>query len=290
MSLKGKTIFITGASRGIGEAIAVRCARDGANIAIAAKTAEAHPKLPGTIHTAAAAIEKAGGQALPIVCDIREEAQVEAAVAQTVERFGGIDIVVNNASAIFPMPTKDTPIKRWDLMHQVNARGTFLVTQKCLPYLEKSENPHILALSPPLDMREMWFAPHVAYTSAKYGMSLCILGWAGEFRGKIAANAVWPRTAIATAAIANVLAGEEAFRNCRTPEILAETAYRVMLKPAAQFTGNFLIDDSFLVSEGVTDLDQYAVDPAAELLPDFFVPEEPAAPEGVKIMNLAPEH
>lgn len=290
MSLKGKTIFITGASRGIGEAIAVRCARDGANIAIAAKTAEAHPKLPGTIHTAAAAIEKAGGQALPIVCDIREEAQVEAAVAQTVERFGGIDIVVNNASAIFPMPTKDTPIKRWDLMHQVNARGTFLVTQKCLPYLEKSANPHILALSPPLDMREQWFAPHVAYTSAKYGMSLCILGWAGEFRGKIAANAIWPRTAIATAAIANVLAGEEAFKNCRTPEILAETAYRVMLKPAAEFSGNFLIDDSFLVSEGVTDLDQYAVDPTAELLPDFFVPEEPAAPEGVKIMNLAPEH
>ncbi len=290
MSLKGKTIFITGASRGIGEAIAVRCARDGANIAIAAKTAEAHPKLPGTIHTAAAAIEKAGGQALPIVCDIREEAQVEAAVAQTVERFGGIDIVVNNASAIFPMPTKDTPIKRWDLMHQVNARGTFLVTQKCLPYLEKSENPHILSLSPPLDMREMWFAPHVAYTSAKYGMSLCILGWAGEFRGKIAANAIWPRTAIATAAIANVLAGEEAFRNCRKPEILAETAYRVMLKPAAEFSGNFLIDDSFLVSEGVTDLDLYAVDPTAELLPDFFVPEEPAAPAGVKIMNLAPEH
>jgi citronellol/citronellal dehydrogenase len=290
MSLAGKTIFITGASRGIGEAIAVRCARDGANVAIAAKTAEAHPKLPGTIHTAAAAIGKAGGKALPLVCDIREEAQVEAAVAKTVETFGGIDIVVNNASAIFPMPTRDTPIKRWDLMHQVNARGTYLVTQKCLPYLEKAENPHILALSPPLDMREMWFAPHVAYTSAKYGMSLCILGWAGEFRGRIAANAIWPRTAIATAAISNVLAGEEAFRNCRKPEILAETAYRVMLKPAAEFTGNFLIDDSFLVSEGVTDLDQYAVDPSAELLPDFFVPEEPAAPAGVKIMNLAPEH
>jgi citronellol/citronellal dehydrogenase len=275
MSLKGKTIFITGASRGIGEAIAVRCARDGANIVIAAKTADAHPKLPGTIHTAAAAVEKAGGQALALVCDIRDEAQVEAAVAQTVERFGGIDIVVNNASAIFPMSTKDTPVKRWDLMHQVNARGTYLVTQKCLPWLEKAENPHILALSPPLDMREMWFAPHVAYTSAKYGMSLCILGWGGEFKGRIAAN---------------VLAGEEAFKNCRTPEILAETAYRVMLKPAAEFTGNFLIDDSFLVSEGVTDLDQYAVDPSAELLPDFFVPEEPAAPEGVKIMNLAPEH
>ena len=290
MSLAGKTIFITGASRGIGEAIAVRCARDGANVAIAAKTAEEHPKLPGTIHTAAAAIEKAGGKALPIVCDIRDEAQVEAAVAKTLETFGGIDIVVNNASAIFPMSTKDTPVKRWDLMHQVNARGTYLVTQKCLPYLEKAENPHILALSPPLDMREMWFAPHVAYTSAKYGMSLCILGWAGEFRGRIAANAIWPRTAIATAAIANVLAGEEAFRNCRKPEILAETAYRVMLKPAAEFTGNFLIDDSFLVSEGVTDLDQYSMEPGVELLPDFFVPEEPAAPDGVKIMNIAPEH
>ena len=290
MSLAGKTIFITGASRGIGEAIAVRCARDGANVAIAAKTEEPHPKLPGTIHTAAEAIKKAGGQGLPLVCDIREEAQVEAAVNKTAEHFGGIDIVVNNASAIFPLPTKDTPVKRWDLMHQVNARGTYLVTQKCLPYLEKSENPHILALSPPLDMREKWFAPHVAYTSAKYGMSLCILGWAGEFRGKIAANAIWPRTAIATAAIANVLAGEEAFRQCRKPEILAETAYRVMLKPAAEFTGNFIIDDSFLVEEGVTDLDQFSVEPGAELLPDFFVPDEPAAPAGVKIMDIAPEH
>ena len=290
MSLAGKTIFITGASRGIGEAIAVRCARDGANVVVAAKTEEPHPKLPGTIHTAAQAIEKAGGKALPLVCDIREEAQVEDAVAKTVERFGGIDIVVNNASAIFPMPTKDTPVKRWDLMHQVNARGTYLVTQKCLPYLEKSENPHILALSPPLDMREKWFAPHVAYTSAKYGMSLCILGWAGEFRGKIAANAIWPRTAIATAAIANVLAGEEAFRNCRKPEILAETAYRVVTKPAAQFTGNFIIDDSFLVDEGVTDLDQFAVEAGQELLPDFFVPDTPPAPDGVKIMNIAPEH
>ena len=290
MSLKGKTIFITGASRGIGEAIAVRCARDGANIAIAAKTAEAHPKLPGTIHTAAAAIEEAGGKALPIVCDIRDEAQVEAAVAQTVEAFGGIDIVVNNASAIFPLSTKDTPVKRWDLMHGVNARGTYLVTQKCLPYLEKAENPHILALSPPLDMRTEWFAPHVAYTSAKYGMSLCILGWAGEFKGRIGANAIWPRTAIATAAIANVLAGEDAFKNCRTPEILAETAYRVLVKPGAEFTGNFLIDDTFLVSEGVTDLEQYSVQPGEELLPDFFVPEEPGSPEGVNIMDLSPSH
>jgi len=290
MSLKGKTLFITGASRGIGLAIAERCARDGANIVIAAKTDQPHPKLEGTIYTAAEAIEKAGGKALPLVCDIRDEASVDAAVAKAVETFGGIDIVVNNASAIFPMPTKDTPIKRWDLMHQVNARGTFLVTQKCLPYLEKSENPHILALSPPLDMREKWFAPHVAYTSAKYGMSLCILGWAGEFKGKIAANAIWPRTAVATAAIANVLAGEDAFKNCRKPDILAETAYRVLIKPASEFTGNFLIDDSFLVSEGVTDLDQFSVTPGEELLPDFFVPEEPAAPEGVKIMDVQLGH
>jgi citronellol/citronellal dehydrogenase len=290
MSLKGKTIFITGASRGIGEAIAVRAAQDGANIAIAAKTAEPHPKLPGTIHTAAAAIEKAGGKALPIVCDIRDEAAVESAVAQTVEAFGGIDIVVNNASAIFPMPTKDTPIKRWDLMHQVNARGTFLVTQKCLPYLEKAENPHILALSPPLDMSTKWFAPHVAYTSAKYGMSLCILGWAGEFKGRIAANAIWPRTAIATAAIANVLVNEDAFKQCRKPEILAETAYRVMTKPAAEFTGNFIIDDTFLAAEGVTDLEQFSVEPGVELLPDFFVPEDVPAPDGVKIMDVQLGH
>lgn len=289
MSLKGKTLFITGASRGIGLAIAERCARDGANIVVAAKTDSPNPKLPGTIHSAAEAIDKAGGQALPVVCDIRDEASVEAAVQAAVDRFGGIDIVVNNASAIFPRGTADTPMKRYDLMHQVNARGTFLVTQKCLPYLEKAENPHILALSPPLDMREMWFAPHVAYTSAKYGMSLCILGWAGEFKGRIAANAIWPRTAVATAAISNVLAGEDAFKNCRKPDILADTAYLVLNKPK-DFTGNFIIDDTFLVSEGITDLDQYAVDPSQELLPDFFVPDEPPAPEGVKIMNVTLGH
>ncbi|WP_421792360.1 SDR family oxidoreductase [Hyphobacterium sp.] len=290
MSLEGKTLFITGASRGIGQAIAERCARDGANIVVAAKTADPHPKLEGTIYTAADAVEKAGGKALPLVVDIRDEANVEAAIAKSVDHFGGIDIVVNNASAIFPRSTKDTPVKRWDLMHQVNARGTYLVTQKCLPHLEKAENPHILALSPPLDMDVKWFAPHVAYTSAKYGMSLCILGWSGEFKGKIAANAIWPRTAIATAAIANVLAGEEAFKNCRKPEILADTAYLVLNKPAAEFTGNFLIDDSFLVSEGVTNLDQYAVSPGDELLPDFFVPENPPAPEGVNIMNISLSH
>jgi len=289
MSLKGKTLFITGASRGIGLAIAERCARDGANIVVAAKTDSPNPKLPGTIHSAAETIERAGGQALPVVCDIRDEESVEAAVQAAVDRFGGIDIVVNNASAIFPRGTADTPMKRYDLMHQVNARGTFLVTQKCLPYLEKAENPHILALSPPLDMREMWFAPHVAYTSAKYGMSLCILGWAGEFKGRIAANAIWPRTAVATAAISNVLAGEDAFKNCRKPDILADTAYLVLNKPK-DFTGNFIIDDTFLVSEGVTDLDQYAVDPSQELLPDFFVPDEPPAPEGVKIMKVTLGH
>ena len=290
MSLSGKTIFITGASRGIGLAIAERCARDGANIVIAAKTDQPHPKLEGTIYTAADAVEAAGGKALPIVCDIRDEASVEAAIAKTIATFGGIDAVVNNASAIFPMGTADTPMKRWDLMHQVNARGTYLVTQKCLPHLMKADNPHILALSPPLDMQTKWFAPHVAYTSAKFGMSLCILGWAGEFKGKIAANAIWPRTAVATAAISNILVNEEALKQCRKPEILADTAYRVLTKPAADFTGNFLIDDTFLVSEGVTDLDQYSYEAGIELLPDFFVPEEPPAPEGVKIMDIQLGH
>ena len=290
MSLNGKTIFITGASRGIGLAIAERCARDGANIVIAAKTDQPHPKLEGTIYTAAEAVEAAGGKALPIVCDIRDEASVEAAIAKTIATFGGIDAVVNNASAIFPMGTADTPMKRWDLMHQVNARGTYLVTQKCLPHLMKADNPHILALSPPLDMQTKWFAPHVAYTSAKFGMSLCILGWAGEFKGKIAANAIWPRTAVATAAISNILVNEEALKQCRKPEILADTAYRVLTKPAADFTGNFLIDDTFLVSEGVTDLDQYSYEAGIELLPDFFVPEEPPAPEGVKIMDIQLGH
>lgn len=289
MSLKDKTIFITGASRGIGLAIAERCARDGANIVIAAKSVTEDSRLGGTIHTAAEAVEAAGGQALAVQCDIRDEANVEAAVAQAVDRFGGVDAVVNNASAIFPRGTADTPMKRYDLMHGVNGRGTFLVTQKCLPYLEKSDNPHILVLSPPLDMRGFWFGPHVAYTSAKYQMSLCVLGWGEEFKGRIAANAIWPRTAVATAAIANVLANDDAMKTCRKPEILADTAYRVLNKPAAEFTGNFLIDDTFLYSEGVTDFDQYAVTPGTDLLPDFFVPgeEEAPTPPGVKIMDLS---
>ena len=289
MSLKNKTIFITGASRGIGLAIAERCARDGANIVIAAKSNVKHPNLEGTIHTAAEAVEAAGGQALAVKCDIRDEANVEEAVAQAVERFGGIDAVVNNASAIYPRGTVDVPMKRYDLMHGVNGRGTFMVTQKCLPHLEKAENPHILVLSPPLDMRPLWFGPHVAYTSAKYQMSLCVLGWGEEFKGRIAANAIWPRTAVATAAISNVLANDEAMKTCRKPEILADTAYRVLTKPASEFTGNFLIDDTFLHSEGVTDFDQYSVTPGTDLLPDFFVPEEDVAPTppGVKIMDLS---
>jgi citronellol/citronellal dehydrogenase len=285
-ALTGRTAFITGATRGIGLAIGKALAAEGANVAVIGKTTDPHPKLPGTIYTAVEEINAAGGRGLPIACDIRDEAQVQAAVDQTVAEFGGIDILVNNASAIFMRGTLDTPIKRWDLMHGVNARGTFLVTQRCLPHLLKSENPHILVMSPPLDMKTRWFAPNVAYTSAKYGMSLCVLGWAGEFKGQIAANALWPRTAVATAAVANVLMGEEAFVACRKPEILAEAARRIVLKDAKSFTGNFIIDDTFLVEEGVTDLDQYSVQPGVPLLPDFFVPEESAPPEGVVMSDV----
>jgi citronellol/citronellal dehydrogenase len=284
-TLTGKTILITGASRGIGLAIALECARDGANIAILAKTDAPNPKLPGTIYTAAAEIEGAGGRALPLVCDIRDEGQVEAAVAKTVETFGGIDACVNNASAIYPRGTLDTPIKRWDLMHQVNARGTFLVTQKCLPHLLKSERPHMLTLSPPLDMRAKWFGPHVAYTSSKYGMSLCVLGMAEEFRGKVAINALWPRTAIATAAVSNVIGDAETLKMCRTPEILADAA-RLILDEPLSFTGNFVIDDSYLYARGVADFDRYRVDPSKPLLPDFFVPEDAPAPPGVVVASL----
>lgn len=285
--LHGKTLLITGASRGIGLAIAKRCASEGANIVILAKTAEPNDKLPGTIYTAAEEIEAAGGKALPVLCDIRSEDWVNAAVHQGVRAFGGIDIVINNASAIFPMPTEHTPMKRWDLMHQVNARGTFLVTQACLPHLKKADNPHILTLSPPLDMNPKWFGPHVAYTSAKYGMSLCVLGWAEEFKDQgIAANALWPRTAIATAAIANVLAGETGMKMCRTPEILADAAHLILTKPSREFTGNFVIDDTFLHQHGVTNFDRYRVDRDKPLMPDFFVPEDSTPPPGVQVATL----
>lgn len=279
MTLAGKTLFITGASRGIGLAIALRAARDGANVAVAAKTTAPHPKLEGTIFTAAEAIEKAGGRALPLAVDIRDEEAVQKAVAATAETFGGIDIVVNNASAISLTRTPDTEMKRFDLMHQINARGTFLVTKTALPYLEKAANPHVLMLSPPLDMQERWFAPHLAYSMAKYGMSLCVLGFAGELRSKgIAVNALWPRTTIATAAIRNLLGGDAVMRASRTPEILADAAWRVFNKPARDFTGNFLIDDTFLASEGVTDLEKYRVDPSVPLQPDFFVPQDSEPP------------
>jgi citronellol/citronellal dehydrogenase len=282
MSLKDKTLFITGASRGIGLAIALRAAKDGANIAIAAKTAEPHKRLPGTIYTAADAIEQAGGRALPLLCDIRFEEQVAAAVDATVKRFGGIDICVNNASAISLTGTEATEMKRWDLMHQINARGTFMVSKTCIPHLKRSDNPHVLMLSPPLDMSPRWFAPHVAYTMAKYGMSLCVLGMAEEFRNDgIAFNALWPRTAIATAAVEYALGGEDMMKASRTPEILADAAYLIFGKPARAFTGHFLIDDTFLWENGTTEFERYRVDPSRKLAPDFFVPDAFRAPPGV---------
>jgi citronellol/citronellal dehydrogenase len=279
-------LFITGGSRGIGLAIALRAAHDGANIAIAAKTVEANPKLPGTLYTAAAEIEKAGGKALPLRCDIRFEEQVTAAVAACVGAFGGIDICVNNASAIALTATPETEMKRYDLMHQINARGTFLVSKSCLPHLRRAANPHVLMLSPPLDLRPKWFAPHTAYTMAKYGMSMCVLGMAAEFAGEIAFNALWPRTAIATAAIQNAMGGEAGMRQCRTPDILADAAWLIFNKPKS-FSGNFLIDDTFLAENGVTDFDRYRVDPAMPLIPDFFVPDDIAPPPGVTLGPVA---
>jgi len=270
-TLRGKTLFVTGGSRGIGLAIAKRAASDGANIIIAAKTAEPHPKLPGTIYTAAEEIEAAGGQALPVVCDIRDELAVVAAVEQGAKRFGGIDIVVNNASAIALHDTQETSMQRFDLMHQVNARGTFLVSKTCVPFLLESDNPHILMISPPLDMLEKWFAPHVAYSIAKYGMSMCVLGMAGEFRDRgIAVNALWPRTTIATAAV-HMLGGDDMMRRSRKPAIMADAAYAILTRRSREFTGNFCIDDDVLEAAGITDLSGYAVDPGAELTPDFFV-------------------
>lgn len=284
MSLKGKTLFVTGASRGIGLAIALRAARDGANVAIAAKTAEPHKHLPGTIYSAAKEIEAAGGKALPLTVDVRDENSVYDAVAETVRTFGGIDICVNNASAIQLTGTLQTDMKRYDLMNQVNARGTFLTSKACIPHLKNAANPHVLMLSPPLDMSPQWFQGHVAYTMAKFGMSMCVLGMAAEFKADgIAFNALWPRTGIATAAIQFALAGEEGMRQCRTPEIMADAAHAIFEKKARDFTGNFLIDDSFLYAEGVRDFDKYKVDPSARLMPDFFVPADSAPPPGVVI-------
>ena len=274
MTLAKKTLFITGASRGIGLAIALKAARDGANIAIAAKTIAPHPKLEGTIYSAAEQIEAEGGKALPIPCDVRDKEQVKSAIKQAAQRFGGIDIVVNNASAIQLTRTPETEMKRFDLMQQVNARATFMVSKYAIPYLENAKNPHILMLSPPLDMQEKWFAPHLAYTMSKFGMSLVVLGLAGELRDKkIAVNALWPRTTIATAAIKNLLGGDEMMRASRSPQIMADAAYAIFMKSAASFTGNFLIDDTFLMSEGVTNFEKYAMEAGVPLHPDFFVPD-----------------
>jgi citronellol/citronellal dehydrogenase len=271
-TLRGKTLFITGASRGIGKAVALRAAKDGANIIVAAKTTEPHPKLPGTIYSAAEEIEKAGGKALACMVDIRDEAQVIAAVEKAVATFGGIDILVNNASAISLTDTVSTPMKRYDLMHSINTRGTFLCSQVCIPHLAKSKNPHILNNSPPLSMKPKWFGPHVAYTMAKYGMSMCVLGMAEELKSKgIAVNAIWPRTTIATAAIQNLLGGDDMMKGSRKPEIMADAAYWIFNQPSRECTGNFFIDDEVMKRAGVTDLEEYSVVPGAPLMQDFFL-------------------
>ena len=284
-TLHKKTLFITGGSRGIGLAIALRAARDGANIVIAAKTSDPHPKLPGTVYTAAAEIEQEGGKALPIVCDIRFEDQVEAAVEQAAKRFGGVDICINNASAISLTPTVQTDMKRYDLMHQINGRGTFLTSKTCIPYLKKAANPHILTLSPPLDLNPRWFAPHVAYTISKYNMSLCVLGLSAELkRDGIAVNALWPRTTIATAAVANLLGGDKLMRASRKADILADAAHVILTKPSREFSGNFCIDDTLLWENGRREFDHYRIDPSEDLAPDFFVPEDSKAPVPLKAL------
>ena len=274
MRLKDKTIFITGGSRGIGLAIATRAAKDGANIVIAAKTSQPHAKLEGTIHTAAAEIERAGGKALAVACDIRDAEQVSSAVAAAVSRFGGIDILVNNASAIRLTGTLETPVARYDLMHGVNARGTFVTTQACLPYLLESENPHVLMISPPLHFETRWFAPHVAYSIAKYGMSLCVLGLSGEFAGRVGVNALWPRTAIDTAATNEFAGGIYSPVHMRSPQIIADAAYLILTSSAHETTGNFFVDDELLAANGISDLSRYNPSGVADidLTPDFFVP------------------
>jgi citronellol/citronellal dehydrogenase len=286
-SLKGKTLFISGVSRGIGLAIALRAARDGANVAIAAKTAEPHPKLKGTIYTAADEVRAAGGNALPLLCDIRDEAQVIAAVDATAAEFGGIDICVNNASAISLTDSQHTDMKRYDLMMGINTRGTFMVSKYCIPHLKKADNPHILMLSPPLDMKAKWFEHSTAYTMAKFGMSMVVLGLSGELkRAGIAVNALWPRTTIATAAVGNLLGGDAMMRASRTPAIMGDAAYEIFAKPSRDFTGQFCIDDKVLAAAGVTDFELYRVDASVPLMPDFFVPDDDVPPPGVTVQAL----
>jgi citronellol/citronellal dehydrogenase len=272
MDLKGKTLFITGGSRGIGKAIALRAARDGAKVVVAAKTSEPHPKLPGTVYTAAEEIRHAGGEALPLIMDIRFDDQIREAVDKAVKTFGGIDILVNNASAIFLAGTCETPMKRFDLMQQINVRGTFAASQACMPHLKQASNPHILVLSPPPRLAKEWFSQHLAYTMSKFGMSLCVLGMAEEFREDgVAVNALWPRTIIATAAIHNVLGGDDAIRRSRKPEIMADAAHAVLTRDSRKTTGNFFVDERVLAEEGVTDLDPYAMEPGQDLIPDLFL-------------------
>jgi citronellol/citronellal dehydrogenase len=287
VSLKGKTLFITGASRGIGLAIALRAARDGANIAIAAKTAEPHPKLPGTIHTAAAEVERAGGRALPLVVDVRDEASVTAAAKQCADAFGGIDICINNASAINLSPTEQIDLRRYDLIHAINTRGTFVTTRACLPYLKRAANPHVLTLSPPLTLKPQWFSRHLAYSLSKYGMSLCMFGMAAEYQSAgVACNALWPRTTVATAAVEFALGGTAMLQRSRKPEIVADAAHVILSRNSRECTGQFLIDDSVLYEAGVRDFERYSVEPGGVLFADLFIDPSMPPPPGVKLQYL----